>query len=525
MEHALSAAISEIRSAWRFRWYGVSLAWAVFVLGWAWIVWLPSVYEASATVYIDTTSVLKPILNNQIVPVDITTQLSYIRQALLGREHVERVMKENRLENAAWSPPQRERAIDDLRDTIKIDVAATGGNNSTYTISFRDSKRDTAISVVSTLLRSLVEGTLGANREGTETAVKFLGDRISEYEARLQQAEQRLADFKKKNANILPGTQGGYFERMRAENDALDGAKKSLRLAIAKKEQLVAQLNSEAPVIPAGNAVDKEPPPNSLDARIRDLQAQLDKLLLDFTEKHPDVIATREALARLEKQRAGQLAALGVSDTNQELSQLGASPIHQALRIALNQTEVEIAGLQADVDDRAKEIKRLQALIDEVPEVEAELARLNRDYDVVYQQYQALIKSRETQDLSSKASDTDHVDFRVINPPSASFSPVAPRRLLLLAGLLVVSLGAAGGMCWLLSRLRPVFSDAAKLRELCGFPVLGAVSRVHDARQRVHRLVVVTGFASAVGGLVLIFAASALFEIAGPGLHSLLRTG
>src|SRR5690606_22061985 len=117
----------------------------------------------------------------------------------------------------------------------------------------------------------------------------------------------------------------------------------------------------------------------------------------------PDVIALRETLDRLKAQRDEQLAALGVS-SGRELSSLGANPVYQALQISLNEVEVEIAALKTDIETRQRTVENLQSLMNEVPEVEAQLAQLNRDYDVIYGQYTRLVQSRETQELTRQAA-------------------------------------------------------------------------------------------------------------------------
>jgi protein tyrosine kinase modulator len=243
--------------------------------------------------------------------------------------------------------------------------------------------------------------------------------------------------------------------------------------------------------------------------------------LLQYTDQHPDVVAIREALARLEAQRAAQIKELGDSAAGQNFSALDSNPIYQALRIALNEAEVDIATLQADVAERTQKLKETKSLVDELPQVEAELARLNRDYDVINEQYQALVKSRETQDLSQKAFDTDKVDFRVIDPPAASEKPVAPKRVRLLAMVFVAALGAAGGLCWLVAQLRPVFVTPASLRAICGLPVLGAVSVFGMARHRIRRRLALLGFVGVMGALIALFAVALIVEVAGPGLHTL----
>jgi len=523
IKDVIDLVIREIHSAWRFRWSGIAVAWTLFVLGCVAVVLLPNQFEARARVFVDTSSVLTPILNNRIVPIELGTELQYVRQALLGREHLENVVKENALDVDLRNDVEREQLLNSLRTDIRIE--SRDNANTMYNITYRNSDRDKAIGVVTTLLNSFVENTLGAGREGSQTAEQFVDARIEEYENRLQDAEDARAEFKKRNADRLPGSEGGYFERMRLESQALDESRKALRLAQAKRDRLTAQLAGEVPVIPSNNVQTVEPQPNSLDARIRDYRAQLDTLLLQYTDKHPDVISVREALASLEKQRREQLAALGVEEDDLEVSSLESNPIYQATRMALNQIEVEIEALEVDVEDRTRRVKELQALINDVPEVEAELAKLNRDYEVVYEQYQGLVRSRETQELSRKAADTEEVKFRIIDPPLAEFKPVAPKRALMLSAIFCIALGAGGGMCWLRAQLHPVFSSIAELRKITGLPILGAVARIADPGSRSRRLHAVLAFASALSLMTVIFLVSIYLEVFGSGLRTVVGLG
>ena len=50
------------RGTWRFRWWMLGIAWAVSIVGWSVVAKLPDQYEASARVFVDTTSVLRPLL-------------------------------------------------------------------------------------------------------------------------------------------------------------------------------------------------------------------------------------------------------------------------------------------------------------------------------------------------------------------------------------------------------------------------------------------------------------------------------
>ncbi|PVV17846.1 MAG: hypothetical protein B6D74_17425, partial [gamma proteobacterium symbiont of Ctena orbiculata] len=56
-----------IRSAWRFRWAAVALSWAVALLGWTVVFVMPDKFESEAKVYVDTESVLRPLLEGLAV--------------------------------------------------------------------------------------------------------------------------------------------------------------------------------------------------------------------------------------------------------------------------------------------------------------------------------------------------------------------------------------------------------------------------------------------------------------------------
>ena len=233
---AVDQVVNELRGAWRYRWIAMVAAWVICAGGWLVVFSMPDMYEASAKVFVDTRTVLKPLLEKLTVDADIHSQLRLVRQAMLGRPQLERVARETGLDAKAHSPEEMAALVDKLRNRITIE----GGGSSDrelggglYMISYRDANRDKSVEVVSHLFNSLVEGTLGENREGSEDAQRFLQKQISEYEARLAESENRLAEFKKKNVGLVPGEQtGDYFTRLRAELDGATAAETQLSVAL-----------------------------------------------------------------------------------------------------------------------------------------------------------------------------------------------------------------------------------------------------------------------------------------------------
>ena len=530
MQENINNLLGEVRSALRFRWYGMLVAWIICLAGWIYVTRLPDVYESSARVFVDTTSVIARVIGEEDnnLP-EVQDRIAFIREALLGRVRLETVMDDAGLSAGLESDRAREAMLNLLKNEIWIE--SSGGNNVTradniYSIGYRHFDRDTAATVVSTLLNTFVNDTVNESRRSGQSANQFLDERVEEYEGRLGDAEEALATFKRENADRLPGAEGDYYDRMRAESDALAEARRELRLLQSRRRQLQAQIDEQSSVVAnADPSAADNLPPNSLDARIRDYQSQLDLALLQYTERHPDVISLRSTLELLEAQRDEQLAALGIEGEDLELYMLGSNPVRQALQIDLNDADVEIAALEADIEDRTESLSSLQGLINELPRVEAQLQQLNRDYDVVYEQYLELVRSREAQGLTLKAADTQTAEFRVIDPPLATLDPVGPQRVTMYIAVLIAALGAGVALCYACAQVWPVFGRARALRQAIGLPVLGAVSHAWEFRQRAEVRSEELRYAAVAAVLVVICVSLAGLESAGLGLNSLLMGG
>jgi polysaccharide chain length determinant protein (PEP-CTERM system associated) len=523
--HALVIKVlDEVRGTWRFRWWSLLAAWVFCVLGWTFVITMPDVYEATARVYVDSQTALRPLLRGLAVEPDVESELAIVRQALLSRPQLESVARATDLDLRAKTPEQMESLVTSLRERVTV-VNDVRSNNSAsdglYRISFQDQSREKALEVVETLLNSFVEDTLGSKRTGQESAQRFLDDQIAEHEKRLTEAEARLADFKKRNYGTLPGGEGDYFNRLQTEISGAGEIRKTLLLAEARRNELSRQLAGEEPVV-FGFDSSTTPQPGDgaagdLTYRIQELESRLEELLLRYTEKHPEVIAVRNTVEQLKAQQAEELSRVtrGERATGSMANSLKANPVYQGIQAEVKRTEVQIAELRQDLAQRDARVAELKKLVDTVPEVEAEMARLNRDYEVTRTRYLDLVQRRETARLSEDADKQGVVKFQRIDPPTVGFEPVAPKRVLLLVVVLFLGIGLGAALAYGLNQLRPVYQNARVLGELTGLPVLGAVSRTWVARHRADEQRHLMVFSGAASLLVVVCAAVVLFHDTG----------
>ena len=504
MTETLLLVMNYVRMLWRYRWVALVLAGVVAAGGWSYVLLMPDVYEVEAKVYLDTRSLLRPLLRGLTVDSNVRADTVYMmRRTLLVRPNLEAIARKTDMDLQAKTPEEFEKLLVEL--ATKIKVSGTARDN-IFSISYQNEDPQLAARVVEALLNIFVERSLGDSRKDTSKTKQFLDDQIREYEARLEAAENRVKEFKQRNVGLMPSSGAGYFQRLEEARNALAAAALELREAQTRRDAIAAQVSGEEPTFgigpppppPTGKRAAEQINSTQYDARIEKIRQQLDQLLLQYTDQHPDVISTRDLLATLETRREDELkrlraeavAAAAAAPPPETTSVAGPdqNPVFQDLKIQLSQAEAEVAGLTARVEEFQRREQELARLVDTVPKVEAELAKLNRDYEVNRGNYQELLKRRESLKLSDDAvQTTDDVQFNIIEPPRVPLTPISPGRPKLIAGVLVVALGAGGGLAVLIGLLRPAVYVREDFADIAAFPVYGVISRVWTPRLRFKR--------------------------------------
>ena len=467
-----------LRGVWHRRWVGLATAWIAAVVGVAVVYKIPEKYEASARVYVDTESLLRPLLAGLAIQPNLDQQVALMSRTLISRPNVEKLVRMADLDLGTSSPTEHEELVDRITKTIHLDGNVT---QNLYILSYRDENPNQAKKVVQSLLTIFVESSLGDKRQDTQTAVRFLDDQIRNYEKTLQAAENRIKDFKIKNMGVSPtGSGQDYFTRVSQVDSLIEGAKVDLQSAEQVRDSYKKELSGEEPVFlfdqsegPGQAAV------STVDGRINALKSDLDTLLRKYTEEHPDVVETKRLIKQLEDQRTAELAAKRKAEAaagGKPRNQLDTNPVYQQIKISLADAEANVASQRAKLAGLESQQRALKAQAQLVPKVEAEYLQLVRDYDVQKKTYESLLARRESATMGKDVQDSTGAQFRVIDPPRVSPQPVAPNRLGLLGIALLLSLAAGLGMSFAVSQLMPTFHDARGLRDSSKRPILGMVS-------------------------------------------------
>jgi protein tyrosine kinase modulator len=476
MNELLNHLSATAHGMWQKRWYGLLAAWIVGAFAALVVARIPDKYEASARVYLDTKTVLRPLMRDLAVDLDIDQTVSLLFRTLITRPNVEKLVQKSNFELESKSQAERDQLVDSLLQEIKV---TSIGRDNVYSFSYRNTNPERAKLLVHNLVALFVESDMGSKQRDTEKARTFIDDQLRTYEARLEEAEGKLKAFKLRNLGTLDGQSNrDYFTRVSTLTEEMSKQAVELNAAEQSRDALKRELSGET-VSLLGDSPGAVVASPEFDARLDLQRKQLDELLRRYTEAHPDVVATRRLISRLEEQRQADLdARQRAAAAKGPTSSGGSDPVAQRMRLALAESEAAVAASRARLKDIEKKLNQLRSTASRVPQIEAELAQLNRDYDVVRKNYDALVAQREKANISEDVDATRPAQFRVIDPPRASTKPVFPNRVVMVPVVLMLALFAGLAGAYLASQIRPVFGTTQALRAATGRPVLGAISMI-----------------------------------------------
>jgi len=512
LEQTIQMVLDFIRGIWIKKRYVMICSWLICPIGFFYVTTLPDVYKSDAQVFVDTRSVLQPILRGLTFGTNPEQEIQMMAKTLLSRANVETIARESDLDITVTTDEGYNSLIKDL--TNNINLAGTGRDN-IYTISYSNESPQMARTVVQETLDLFVEGSLGSSRKEVDATTRFLDDQIAEYESSLAEAEQRVADFKKQYDEILPGA-GGFYNNLQSFRSQLEATELTIK---ETQQQINAMKGQTRQAQKAADGFDvrsnggEQVLTTRYDSRILDLERRLDELKLRFTQKHPDVIESQNLLDALKDQRNKEIEAFMAQDTGENNPSMLTETDRQ-LMLEITRMEGQLASLNVRKADTIRKIENLQSKIDLVPQIEAQRTALNRDYGIKKSKYEELLSRRETNDLSKRADvQSQDLQFRIIRPPLIADKPSGPNRIVFYTGILIVGFGMGVGIAFLMSMIKPVLVRGQQLSDLTGFPIWGMVGHLDIVNIKKRNKMRIFIFALSSGAILITYAGLVLVDV------------
>ena len=499
----------------------MGVAWAVCIIGWLGVALVPNRFQAVAMIYVDTDTMMAPLLNGLTVTTDPQQQVSVMLNTLLARPNLEQVVHLTNPREASLSSAEMARQVETLQDNITIKPLAT---KNLFQLSYTDANPNKGLNVSQTLLSIFVDSNIGSKRHDLEGAQSFLDTKVNEYETLVRQAEQRRTAFKQANLEVLSNSVTPDQARVQVEaaKQQWMGAQarlSSLRAQLAAIPKLVYIDGPGALILGAGTGNSIRG--GSLFQRLAEAKQTLSDLRSKFTDDYPDVKAVKREIAQMQTELsatppAGSQEATG----NQSIP----NPVYVQTQSKLSDALTEVALQQSRVNDAQATLDNARKLSSKGLEISAQFANLDRDYDLVHKTYQELLTRRESAKLSQSVNDEQSsITVRIVEPPKKAAFPSAPNRPLLNSIVILVGLAAGLGTAIALSINAGRFFAREQLAAEFDYPIIGVVGRLAraddalEARRAYTALAACTGLLLC-GYLVVLVALDASFRLTLQGI-------
>ncbi|MGH8172139.1 MAG: XrtA system polysaccharide chain length determinant [Rhodanobacteraceae bacterium] len=442
------------------------------------VLW-PKNYVSSTTVLAQKSDIIQPLLEGRAVPTGVSDRVSIAKQVIFSRKAIDDILLVG-----GWAAQNPDPITQDrLSEDIKSRTLISSPRESLVHITYRDSDPERAFKVTERFAELFIKESLATKERESREAYEFIDSQVEDYHKKLTDAEENLKTYRADNADAHPGSEADTNTRISTLRTGIEQARLNVMELRSNEAALTSQLSGESEI----TAVQTRS--GIFRAQLSELQSQLDKLLLNYTDQYPDVIRLRHQMEDLHKQleaeeaRKAEVQRTGTPTALDQTAQF--NPLYQELRSKLADVRRQIAANESRMGATEAilnaELDRSRRIVAS----ESALAELTRDYEVNRDIYQDLLKRRENARVSMNLDEEGRgLTFRIQDPAT---KPLRPTGLSLthfgIAGL-ALALVLPVGLLFGVARFDPRLRSARELERHVGVPVLASVPVYATPRER-----------------------------------------
>jgi len=440
------------------------------------LVVIPRSYTASTTILAQDSDIIQPLLEGRAVSTGVSDRAGRARQILYSRRVLDRTLEIGGWTEKNPSPIDRDRLMEDIRKSTTV----SSPRPDLVQIDYRDRDPERAYRVTEAFGSLFMEETLAAKERESREAYEFIDKQVREYHGKLTDAEKNLQDYRSRNADAQPGSAIDVNTRITSLRTQVEQARMALLEQESRESEITSQLSGESAVT-ATNTRE-----NLYNTQLIELRAELDRLLLTFTERHPDVVRIRHQVEDIqraltaERQRRLQSGSSALASEDVQLN-----PLYNELRSQQAQARREAAATrsrmgiaQSLLDQELDRSRRIAAS-------ESALAELTRDYEVNREIYQDLLRRRENARVSMGLDQENRgLTLRIQDPATMPLRPSGLRFMHIAAGGSLFAVALPLGLLFLLARFDPRVRSARQIPLKTGHPLLTVIPSYPTPRER-----------------------------------------
>jgi polysaccharide chain length determinant protein (PEP-CTERM system associated) len=476
---------------------------------------LPDMYESVTLI------VVKPsTLPNSVVPTiteeTLTRELTSISQVVTSRSSLQPLMEKYDLykEERLRGEPM-ELLIDSMRKQIKVEVN-TSRNDITngFNITYRGRDPKTTQTVASELASKYVDEQTKSTINGGASAKQFIEEQVRQAKEELDTIDGQRLKYLQENINNLPSQSQALVGRLTALHEGqkamIAELGRSRDLGAAYRTQLadITKSYDQEIAMAAENTTDPKTTMAwaNLANRRSELEAELQNLLTQYKEKHPDVVAKKQQLESVKRDQDQMIAEwkTRIEERRQRLVQL-TDPRILTLKTQITMVDSDMDRQQKLLSETNQQIADLDARINAIPNAEVGLEAIDREYQTKKLNYDNLLAQQQKIVVGADAAkDQQGGGIQVVDPANLPESPVAPKRFMLTVAGFGIGL-ALGLLLAVAVEMRRLFTiqTAEDAKHYTSLPLLASIPQLMtpaEARAipRRQKLAMAAGIAMAI---------------------------
>ena len=416
----LSLLYDEMVRIWCYRWTAIITGTILFVLGAAYVMRMPNVYDAWAQIYISKQTPLTQAASNVSLVGNEYGSSYVVQKTLLNDQNLRKVAEQLNPALNRLTPGQQESQIGALRSRVQIDPDQGDGFVEFH---YKATEPQRAYRVVQLLVNLFLEANDDRTQRDLSQADLFLDAQIAVYQRKLAESQQKLTEFHQRYGQVAPAADSAEEAEAMADVAA---ARATLNTAVARD----------------GAAAPEQD-------QIVQLEAKIAALRLQYTDQYPDVIAAKQQLAMLKQA--------------QPQAKVGDSP-------AVVTARAELANAQS-------RLRKARFRPELPPQIAGQEAELKRTDDVLRASYQELLSRREAAKMSIAVFGANNkAKYQITNAPTVPAFPSGPNRPLYLMAVVFAAVVGGIGAAYLRGAITGVFVAPRELEDAFQLPVIGTIS-------------------------------------------------
>lgn len=476
--------------------FGVVLAVSVVVA-----MLLPRVYESTGTLLAEAPQISGDIARSPSVG-NAEQRVHATGQRIMTRENLLRIAAQHQVFDSVDGRALKDSdVVEQMRNSIEVRVLIGDmpswerpNHNFAFNVSFQHGKPEKALEVANALVALFLESSSRQQVEQAARTNEFLNQEAERVKSQLEELERRIEAYKRRQGGASSGeSQAVALTNIQSLERDLRAAEREHRLALDELQTLEVELmGARSGVLAPGTVTPVGP--SVAEQELARARSELARIRGIYTDDHPDVRAQQRQIEMLERALRAEVNA---SNPTRDAAAAQARMVVSRLEARISTTRAR-ADLLADQQRTLRgTIGQLRAQMARAPQVERDLASLQRDHDAARIQYEDLrSKQMSAQIVKNLEGEQQGERFSLLEPPLMPEYPLKPNRKKLVALGVFLALAAAAGMAVLLEMVFARVRGANAVTALTGqrpmvvIPYITTVAEAHSAQMLRRRFIV-----------------------------------